>query len=185
VNTVTPPAVPAKEAIPPHRDELAGPRMRIDLPASSRGAVDLLLVFGTMALALGMAAVMASLMLFADGAGDPGRNWTRSSERGVASVVRPRITDHALPMPLVMPIDLAAQAASTALPAVSATGPWASPLYPQNGVTLWDRIRVSWYQDRSAFLLGTAIQLHAPETAATPGPRPTPLSGRPRVPPSS
>lgn len=50
------------------------------------------------------------------------------------------------------------------------TGAPKSPLYPRNGVTLWDRIRVSSKRDRSAFLLGTAIQIHAPEAAATPGP---------------
>jgi hypothetical protein len=46
-----------------------------------------------------------------------------------------------------------------------------NPLFPQNGVTLWDRIRVSSKRDRRAFLLGTAIQLHTPAIAATPGPR--------------
>lgn len=56
-------------------------------------------------------------------------------------------------------------------PSTSATDPWVSPLYPQNGVTLWDRVRVSTKRDRRAFLLGTAIQLHAPPMAATPGPR--------------
>ena len=53
--------------------------------------------------------------------------------------------------------------------ATNATGPWASPLYPQNGVMLWERIRVSAKQDRLAFLLGTAIQVHAPFAATTPG----------------
>ncbi len=56
-------------------------------------------------------------------------------------------------------------------PSVSTTKTAKSPLYPQNGVTLWDRIRVSSQRDRQAFLFGAAIQIHAPETAATPGPR--------------
>lgn len=56
-------------------------------------------------------------------------------------------------------------------PSISTSSPPRSPLYPQNGVTLWDRIRVSSKRDRSAFLLGVSIQIHAPETAATPGPR--------------
>jgi hypothetical protein len=51
----------------------------------------------------------------------------------------------------------------------SATGPWVSPLYPQNGITLWDRIRRSNKRDLPAFLLGTAIQVHTPLVAATPG----------------
>jgi hypothetical protein len=51
--------------------------------------------------------------------------------------------------------------------------PWASPLYPQNGVTVWDVIRVSSQRDHRAFLLGTAIQVHAPAMAATPGPQRT------------
>lgn len=64
-------------------------------------------------------------------------------------------------------------------PAHVATGAphsWASPLYPQNGVTLWDRIRVSSKRDRRAYLLGTAIRIHAPATAAVPGPRQQPSS---------
>jgi hypothetical protein len=48
---------------------------------------------------------------------------------------------------------------------------WVSPLYPRNGVTLWDRVRVSTPGDHRAFLMGAAIQLHAPAVAATPGPR--------------
>jgi len=46
-----------------------------------------------------------------------------------------------------------------------------SARYPRNSVTLWDRIRVSAPQDRRASLLGTAIQIHAPQAAATPGPQ--------------
>ena len=71
----------------------------------------------------------------------------------------------------MMPLDLEREPAWAALPRVSAAGPWTSPLYPQNGVTLWDRIRVSSQRDRRAFLLGTAIHTHARATAATPGPR--------------
>jgi hypothetical protein len=76
---------------------------------------------------------------------------------------------------LAMPVALAEQSAVPALPTMSATVPWKSPLYPQNGGTLWDRIRVSTKRDRRAFLLGTAIQIHAPATAATPVPRFSPL----------
>ncbi len=61
------------------------------------------------------------------------------------------------------------------------SGPWTSPLFPQNGVTLWDRIRVSSKHDRRAFLLGTAIQLHTPAIAATPGPQFAPPTCCPRT----
>jgi hypothetical protein len=72
----------------------------------------------------------------------------------------------------IPPLDrLHVRLAPVTKPPVSTTGPWASPLYPQNHVTLWDRIRASTQDNVWAFLLGSAIQLHAPETAATPGPR--------------
>jgi hypothetical protein len=58
----------------------------------------------------------------------------------------------------------------TPVPPMSARGPWKSPLYPQNGVTLWDRIRVSAPRDRRAFLLGTGIQVHAGAAGASPLP---------------
>ena len=63
--------------------------------------------------------------------------------------------------PPMMPLDRSDDPAPTRLPPVSASGPWKSPLYPQKGVTLWDRIRVSARGDRRAFLLGTAIEVHA------------------------
>jgi hypothetical protein len=63
-----------------------------------------------------------------------------------------------------------AQADPVAAPQTSLGRPPVSPLYPQNGVTLWDRVRVSTQRDRRAYLLGTAIQIHAPAVAATPGP---------------
>jgi hypothetical protein len=72
---------------------------------------------------------------------------------------------------LVMPLDLDGEPASTPLPPASAAGPWISPLYPQNSVTLWDRIRVSSSRDRRAYLLGTAIQVHGSKNASMPGPQ--------------
>ena len=50
--------------------------------------------------------------------------------------------------------------------APGASGPWVSPLYPQNGVPLWGRIWLSPETDPRAFLLGTTILLHAPATGA-------------------
>lgn len=61
------------------------------------------------------------------------------------------------------------------LSSLAVPAPWrrtqtpSSPLYPQNEVTLWDRIRVSSPRDRRAFLQGIAIQIHTPQIAATPG----------------
>lgn len=75
---------------------------------------------------------------------------------------------------------IGAMTAFAPIPSVS-TGEPKSPLYPQNGVTLWDRIRVSSQRDRQAFLLGTAIQVHAPDYAATPGPRSDPPPCCPRT----
>jgi hypothetical protein len=62
-------------------------------------------------------------------------------------------------------------AAKQYVPRGSAARPPASPLYPLHGATLWERVRASSPRDRRTFLLATAIQLHAPATAATPGPQ--------------
>lgn len=150
-----------------------------DRRCSGRGAADLLLVVSTVAIALGLSAVVASL---APPPGDRGDITRQQSPiafaRGVALWPDAFHDDPAgSPAP---PGQLASTPASDAHPRVSATGPWKSPLYPQNGVTLWDRIRVSSKRDRRAFLLGTTIQIHAPETAATPGPRTAPPRCCPR-----
>src|SRR5262245_6317836 len=89
--------------------------------------------------------------------------------RAVIDALPNRDPGHTAPPSPVRARDLARALASTA-DAGTSTGPWLSPLYPRNGITLWDRIRVSSLQERRAFLLGTAIQLHTPATAATPGP---------------
>ena len=146
----------------------------------SHGGNNPLLAFGTVAVVLGLAAVTASLAPSTDGTVVLRPHWPRSSiGRAMAAAVPPPQADPASVQLLAMPMDLADRAASPAFPAVSATGPWASPLYPQNGVTLWDRIRSSTSGDRPAFLLGTAIQLHAPATASTPGPQFAPPLLRP------
>lgn len=122
----------------------------------------LVVVIGAVAMALGLALVTMSLLPRARFEASPGQGRALSmSDHTMASTGQP----------LAMPGDLAEQSAMAALPTINATGPPKSPLYPQNGVTLWDRIRVSTKRDRRAFLLGTAIQIHAPATAATPGPR--------------
>jgi hypothetical protein len=167
--------MPASAAIPAYRDEATRPRLRTKLPSTSRGAVDLLLLFGTVAMALGLALVTASLTPSADALGDPAPDPRRIVLVG-SSAPKPGAPasgdDRA--EPLTTPMPLARAPARAELPRLSATGPWVSPLYPQNGVTLWDRIRVSSKRDRRAFLLGTAIQIHDPATAATPGPRSAP-----------
>ena len=172
MNVVTTmPAALCREVVPLHPDEPTAPRTNGDRQPTSRGAADLLLVFGTVAMVLGLAAVTASLRPEAAGRGEPVQNWAPISiDRDLASVVQPDIAEHFLAEPPT-PTDVADEPDPPALPHVSDTGPWKSPLYPQNHVTLWDRIRVSSPRDRRAQLLGAAIQTHAPETAATPGPR--------------
>jgi hypothetical protein len=66
---------------------------------------------------------------------------------------------------LVPDATLTLASAAARVPTI-ASGPWVSPLYPQNGVSLWDRIWLNPETDPWDFLLGTAIQLHAPATAA-------------------
>ena len=128
----------------------------------------LVLVVATLAMTLGLSSITVSLAPSAHVLGDP-------MQARPATVIA---HDEALPLgssgfpddgalPRAQPPSLIGGPAATALPPLNATGPWKSPLYPQNGVTLWDRIRVSSQRDRRAFLLGTAIQIHAAATAST------------------
>ncbi len=135
-----------------------------------RGSTDVMLVVSSVAIALGLGAVAASL---APAPGDEGEIAWQQPPMVVTRDNAPRpgaSYDHPAGSPAT-PGQRASRPAFGAYPTVSATRPWKSPLYPQNGVTLWDRIRVSSKRDPWAFLLGTTIQIHAPETAATPGPR--------------
>jgi hypothetical protein len=130
------------------------------------------LVVVTLAMALGLGAVTASLTPSLRAGGDPAP--TRllvgfpSGARGPEGNLRG--AGDALSQPAPMPMSERGAPSPAALPRVSATGPWKSPLYPQNGVTVWDRIRVSTQRDRRAFLLGTAIQIHAGAAGASPSP---------------
>jgi hypothetical protein len=181
----------------PQPDPSSGPRIRRHLRPTRRSATDLRLVVGTVALVLGLAMVTVGLMLFADEVGHPGPHWPHVGREGhVAAAVPPPIAaGHTLAQPTARPSGVERAPAWAVLPRSSATCQWPSPLYPQNGITLWDRIRVSAKSDRRAFLLGSAIQLHAPATAAmlhsqsglparygqrsiaaTPGPPPIPSS---------
>ena len=103
----------------------------------------LLLVVATAAMGLGMAALTASL-LPAAGA-HPGA-WERqpigrdvSLEPGAAQLD----ADGARRRPWKTPGTPGGIATPAELPRGSVARPWVSPLYPQNGVTLWDRVRVS------------------------------------------
>ena len=129
----------------------------------------LLLVVATAAMGLGMAAVTASLL---PGAGGNPRALDRrqigrdlSLEPDAAHIE----AEGARRRTWKSPGELGGIATPAEFPRGSVAGPWVSPLYPQNGVTLWDRVRVSSQRNRRAFLLGTAIQVHAPAVAATPG----------------
>jgi hypothetical protein len=130
------------------------------------------LVVTTLTIALGLGAVTASLTPSLATPKDPAYDQLLV---GVVHAVRAPDKDlpgvsRALSQPLLIARDRGGAPTPAALPRVSATGPWKSPLYPQNGVTLWDRIRVSTQRDRRAFLLGTALQLHAGAAAASPIP---------------
>ena len=130
----------------------------------------LLLLVMTAAIGLGLAAVTAGL---APTAGVDHGVLVRSSISGVRSLapeVERRESEAALRQAVGSPGASTGMRAAAARPHVSAAGPWTSPLYPQNGVTLWDRVRVSSQKDQRAFLMGAAIQIHAPALAATPGP---------------
>jgi hypothetical protein len=132
----------------------------------------LLLLVMTAVIGLGLAAVATGLMPAA-GVDHGVQVWSPVSRvRSLALEAERRETEVALRQALGSPGASTGERASAARPHVSAAGPWTSPLYPQNGVTLWDRIRVSSQKDRRAFLMGTAIQIHTPALAATPGTRP-------------
>jgi hypothetical protein len=132
----------------------------------------LVMVFTTAAMALGLGVVMASMAPSAETPGDPAQDRPPEVDAGDRTLQGgPRGSDHERAQPPAQPRNVAGAPAPVSFGRASATSPWVSSLYPQNGVTLWDRIRVSSQRDRRAFLLGTAIQAHARATAATPGPR--------------
>ena len=129
----------------------------------------LLLVVVTAAMGVGLVAVTASLQL--DAGAHPGARDRRPSGRDVRrEPAAVQITaEGARRRTWKSPGELGGIATPAERPHGSVARPWISPLYPQNGVTVWDRIRASSQRDRRAFLLGTAIQVHAPTVAATPG----------------
>jgi hypothetical protein len=131
----------------------------------------------TLAIALALAAVVVNLTPDAQGAPHPAPERALVRTAGDStSLARSPIASHHPELTRAMPRSPGGQPAPSPFPRVSADGPWVSPLYPQNDVTLWDRIRVSSSSDQRAFLLGTAIQVHAPQTAATPASRFVPPS---------
>jgi hypothetical protein len=130
----------------------------------------LVLVFVTVAMGLGWVAVAASLSLDAPGHDDVGR-WSPSISIDQADTSGPAAFGVPQGGEDLITLHPTGTQVPGSLPPVISIGPLKSPLYPQNGGTLWDRIRVSSKRDRRAFLLGSAIQIHAPAAAATPGPR--------------
>jgi hypothetical protein len=165
-------ALPATRRVPcqSRRGAAIAWRARGHYRSISRCGKDLMLIVASIALMVGLGAEMASLVPVAYETGMMRPHHWRSA-RGRAVVAAMPNQDpgtRSTPSP-VMAWDRAPGPDSKANRLHSSAGPWRSPLYPQNGVTLWDRIRVSALQDRQAFLLGMAIQLHAPEAATTPG----------------
>lgn len=137
-----------------------------------RAFPSLLLVACTVALALGLTAIAAGLAPVAGDPDAPGR------ERVVAiTLVAPspdavsREWGEGRAPASIFAAEPESAPSPAALSRFSPAGPWKSPLYPRNDVTLWDRIRTSSPRDRDAYLQGIGIQVHAPATAATPGPR--------------
>ena len=131
----------------------------------------IMLVVATLAIGLGLGAVTTSLTASLQASGERVQDHpTVAMAAGGALAVGPDGASPDRVQAPVMPLDLDGEPASAPLPPARAAGPWKSPLYPQNGVTLWDRIRVSSQRDRRAFLLGTAIQIHAGAAGASPLP---------------
>ena len=107
VVTTIPPAA-CRDVVPPHPDEPTAPRTRGDRQPTIPGAADLLLVFGTVAMVLGLAAVTASLTPETAGVGDLQRNWAPIGiDRDLASVAPPDIAEHYLAEPPATPMDVA------------------------------------------------------------------------------
>jgi hypothetical protein len=154
------------------------------------------LVIVSTAAALGLGAVTVSLMPPPGGAHDATWTWAPTvGAGGAASATWSRKSGHDRAPLTTMSWDRESEPVRAVLPLGSSPGHWASPLYPESGValeggandhidmisgsplypkigvTLWHRIRDSSPEDRRAFLLGTAIQVHARAAAATPGPR--------------
>jgi hypothetical protein len=129
------------------------------------------LVVATLAIGLGLGAVTTSLTASLQASGERAQDHSAvvMADGGMLAIGPDGVSPDHVQAP-VMPSDLDGEPASTPLPHESASGPWKSPLYPQNGVTLWDRIRVSSHWDRRAFLLGTAIQIHAGAAGESPLP---------------
>jgi hypothetical protein len=146
-------------------------------PPSSAGrteirpfAVDVTLVIAALAFAAGLSMTAASLAPLdhaADLALSPhaaqGSPEPATSREGVPGLTPSQASFRS--------VDRVGAGQSADFPPTARNGPAISPLFPRNGVTLWDRIRVSSKHDQRAFLLGTAIQLHTPAIAATPGPQ--------------
>jgi hypothetical protein len=151
---------------------LPTPRSSTRCPPPNRSASVLRLIVGTMMVALGLAAVIDGLGPSAIGMRTATLARPRLSASVAASPGWSPFADHAQAPPLALSRDRgsADQPGAAARRPVGVTSPWRSPLAPQNGVTLWERIQVSSSTDPQVFLVGVAIQLYAPQTAATPGP---------------
>lgn len=160
-----------RAVVPRYRNEAIAPRPTVDSHSTGRCAAEPVLAVAIVALALGLAAVLTSLVPASDETRAQPHRARRLAIEVVLAVKSPRLASHDRARARPRAQAAAGAPLPTVFPPGSAGGPWISPLYPQNNVTLWDRIRVSTRKDRRAYLMGTAIQLHAPEAAATPGAR--------------
>jgi hypothetical protein len=134
-----------------------------------RALSSLLLVVCTLVVALGLAAISASLPNAVE---EPERIPPVEATAGASPHAAVDAPDRTSAPPGTSSGDRVAESITRRPSSPSSpSGSWRSPLYPQNGVSLWDRVRSESQRDRKAFLIGTGIQVHTPRTAATPGPR--------------
>jgi hypothetical protein len=132
--------------------------------APRQNALDFTLIAVVLAFAVGLSMVVVSLEPL-----ERATQVTPTSRHPRIAQVSAASRGSAWDMTFAQPLPRSAKWTGTPQTAIN-------PLFPQNGVTLWDRIRVSSKRDHRAFLLGTTIQLHTPAIAATPGPRFAPPS---------
>lgn len=153
-----------------HMREVIAPRPPNRWQAAGRGDARLLLLFATMALGLGLAVVPASFVPFADQTRYPPLHRSRGLGVRAPDPLPPhQIEEHNQARSL--PWGQTGAPRPTTHRCGKHGDPSASPAYLPSAGTMWEQIRDSSLRDRRAFLLGTSIQVHAPETATTPGPR--------------
>jgi hypothetical protein len=126
-----------------------------------------LLLFATVALALGLATVTAGIAPFGDEPRDLLPHRPRGLDaRAVAVVVTNRVAGDGPTLPLTSGRGLPRASRPVALGAGGTSHLSTSPLFSQHERARWERLFVRARHDPRALLLATAIQVHAPAVAA-------------------